>query len=184
MSVFAAPVTIQTRRLTLRRFTAEDAKEIFDAYAQDPEVTRFLVWQPHQQLDDTRAFLDRCDRVWAERTAYPWAITLRDDGRIVGSIEARPDGGHRVEIGYALARGAWGKGYAAEAARAVVDLALTAPSIHRVWAFVDTANAASARVLEKAGLSREGVLRKWYVPSGFGVPRDAWCYAIVKETPP
>lgn len=182
MNGFAAPVAVQTRRLTLRRYTADDATEIFEAYAQDSEVTRFLTWHPHRSLGETRVFLDRCERVWAGRTAYPWAITRREDGRIIGGIEARPDG-HRVEFGYALARGAWGHGYATEAARTVVALALSAPSIHRVWAVVDTMNPASARVLEKAGLTREGVLRKWYVPSGFGVPRDAWCYARVKEGP-
>jgi ribosomal-protein-alanine N-acetyltransferase len=56
-------------------------------------------------------------------------------------------------------------------------------AIQRVWAFVDVENVPSARVLEKAGLTREGCLRKWYVPSGFGVPRDAWCYAKIKEQP-
>jgi RimJ/RimL family protein N-acetyltransferase len=177
---FAAPVSIQTRRLLLRRYTADDAKAIFDTYAQDPEVTRFLQWRPHRTLDDTRAFLDYCERVWAAGTAFPWAIVVRESMMLVGGIEARVEG-HRVELGCVLARAAWGHGYATEATRAVVALALSAPSIHRVWASVDLENTASIRVLEKAGLVREGCLRKWHVPAGFGVPRDVWSYAIVKE---
>jgi RimJ/RimL family protein N-acetyltransferase len=178
---FAAPVSIQTARLLLRRNVPDDAKPIFDTYARDPEVTRFMTWQPHRSLEDTRGYLDYCDRVWAARTAFPWAVVRREDGTLIGGVEARVEG-HRVEFGYVIARAAWGRGYATEAARTVVALALAAPAIQRVWAYVDCANAASARVLEKAGLTREGCLRKWYVPSGFGVPRDAWSYAVVKET--
>jgi RimJ/RimL family protein N-acetyltransferase len=173
-------VAIQTRRLVLRRFVTDDAKEIFDSYAQDPEVTRFLTWHPHRRLDETRLWLERCARVWHEGSAFPWAIVLRDSGAILGGIELRVEG-PRGEFGYALARAAWGHGYATEAARAVVESALAAPTIHRVWAYVDVDNVPSVRVLEKAGLTREGCLRKWYVPSGLGVPRDVWCYAKVKE---
>ena len=177
---FPAPVSIQTPRLLLRRHTADDAKPIFETYAQDPEVTRFMTWHPHRRVEDTHAFLEYCDRAWAARDAFPWVIVQREDGRLVGGIEARVDR-HRVEFGYVIARAAWGRGYATEAARAIVRLALDAPGIQRVWAYVDCENVASARVLEKAGLTREGCLRKWYVPSGFGVPRDVWSYAVVKE---
>lgn len=179
---FPAPVSIQTARLLLRRNTPDDAKPMFETYAQDPEVTRFMTWHPHHSVEDTQAYLDYCDRVWATRTAFPWAIVRREDGRVIGGIEARVDG-HRVEFGYVIARAAWGRGYATEAARVVVRLALDAPGIQRVWAYVDCENVASVRVLEKAGLAREGCLRKWYVPSGFGVPRDVWSYAVVKEQP-
>ena len=182
VNTFAAPVSLQTRRLLLRRNIADDAKTMFDTYAQDPEVTRFMTWAPHRSLDDTRAYLDYCDRAWRERRAFPWGIVERETGTLVGGIEARLDG-HRVEFGYVIARRVWGRGYATEAARAVVEVALAAPVIQRVWAYVDCANAASIRVLEKAGLVREGCLRKWYVPSGFGVPRDVWAYAITQESP-
>ena len=181
MSPFTAPVTVQTPRLTLRRHTADDAKEIFETYAQDPEVTRFLTWAPHRSLDDTHAFLAYCEHAWERRTAYPWLITRREDARIAGSIELRRDGAHRIEVGYAVARPMWGRGYATEAVRVVLALALLAPSIHRVWACVDLANVASARVLEKAGFAREATLRKWYVPTGFGVPRDVACYAALSS---
>jgi RimJ/RimL family protein N-acetyltransferase len=182
-AAFPAPVTIQTPRLLLRRYVADDAKPIFDGYAQDPEVTRFMHWHPHRGLGDTREFLDYCARVWAAGTAYPWAIVRRETGALVGGIEARPDG-HKVEFGYVIARPEWGRGYATEAAGAVVALALDTPAVARVWAFADCENTASLRVLEKAGLTREGCLRKWYVPSGFGVPRDVWAYAVVKEPGP
>jgi ribosomal-protein-alanine N-acetyltransferase len=177
---FAAPVSVQTPRLLLRRMNLDDASAIFETYARDPEVTRFLTWHPHRSLDDTRAFLEHAESGWAESREFAWAIVPRADGTLVGGIGLRVEG-HRGEFGYTLARKAWGRGYATEAARALVEIALASPRIHRVWAYVDLANVASARVLEKAGLAREGCLRKWYVPSGFGVPRDVWCYAKVKD---
>lgn len=68
----------------------------------------------------------------------------------MGMIEARMDG-HRVELGYVLARAFWGNGYMPEAAEAIVTWALNQPEIYRVWAVCNTENTASARVLEKVG---------------------------------
>jgi ribosomal-protein-alanine N-acetyltransferase len=175
----SAPSTLTTKRLVLRRPVPGDARAMFDAYSSDPEVTRFLTWTTHENVERAHTFLRRCDAVWAEGSAYPWAITVA--GRLIGMIEVRLDG-HRAEIGYAISRAAWGQGYATEAARAVVDWAVTQPAIRRVWAYTDVENAPSARVLEKIGMAREGKVRAWYVPSGFGVPRDCWMYGRVKET--
>jgi len=80
----------------------------------------------------------------------------------------------RVTTGYAIAPDHWGGGYATEATRAIVDLAAGLDGVYRVWAFCDVDNRASARVLEKAGLIREGVLQRWVVhPSVSDQPRGA-----------
>ena len=95
-------------------------------------------------------------------------------------IDLRPQG-ERTEIGYVLARPYWGQGYMTEAARAVVEWTLSQPEIYRVWAVCDVDNAASAKVLEKVGMQREGVLRRWIThPNVEAVPRDCYCYAIIK----
>jgi [ribosomal protein S5]-alanine N-acetyltransferase len=173
-----APITLSTARLTLRKPAPDDAQAIFDAYSSDPEVTRFLSWPTHEHVDRAHAFLQRCEAVWRDAKAFPWAITL---GRsIIGMIEARIDG-HRAEIGYALGRKQWGRGYASEAARAVVAWALAQPTVSRVWAYVDTANVASARVLEHTGMTREGVVRAWYAPPALDGPRDCFMYARLRE---
>ena len=173
-----APATLRTPRLVLRRPRAADAPAMFDAYTSDPEVARFLTWTTHESVDRAQTFLRRCDAVWADGSAYPWAITV--DERLIGMIEVRFDG-HRAEIGYAIARATWSQGYTTEAARAVVDWALSQPAVRRVWAYTDVDNVPSARVLEKTGMAREGKIRKWYVPSGFGVPRDCWMYGRVAD---
>jgi RimJ/RimL family protein N-acetyltransferase len=174
------PQTLRTARLLLRRPVALDADAVFAAYASDPEVTRYMTWSAVKTLDAVQAFLRRCDNVWTAGTAFPWVITL--DERLIGIIEARVDG-HRAELGYAISRAEWGRGYTTEAARAVVAWASEEPTIRRVWAYVDAGNTPSYRVLEKVGLAREALLRKWYVPTGFGVPRDSWMYARIFDRP-
>jgi len=85
------------------------------------------------------------------------------------------------ELGYVLTRLHWGKGYMTEALRGLVDWALKQQHIYRIWAVCDVDNIASARVMEKAGMQREGILRRWSVhPNLSPEPRDSYCYAIVK----
>jgi len=85
-------------------------------------------------------------------------------------------------MGYIIGREYWGRGYMTEVVRAVSDWVLAQPEIHRVWAMCDVDNLASARVMEKSGMEREGRLRRWTVHPNTGpAPRDFWCYSRVKE---
>ena len=173
------PTTLETPRLRLRPPTLDDAEAIFQKYAQDTEVTKYLIWQPHKSVDDTKAFMQYCILCWAEKSVFPWIIQRKGDGAIVGMIELRIDES-KADLGYVIAREYWGKGYASEATKAVVDWAISQDEIYRVWATCDVENIASARVLEKAGMQREGVLRRWLVhPNVNDEPRDSYCYARV-----
>ena len=105
---------------------------------------------------------------------------LASDDRAIGAVSTRV-ARHAADVGYLLDRRHWGHGYATEAARAIVEWAFSKPSIRRVWATCDTENVASARVLEKAGLQREGTLRRAIVrPNLSNEPRDAFMYARVR----
>lgn len=174
------PERLETDRLALRRPVADDARAIFERYAQDEEVTRYLTWHPHATLDETRAFLRRCDAGWDTGNDLTWALTLGGDENLIGMVGVRPRG-HKPDIGYVLAREHWGRGYMTEAASAIVTLALRDPDVHRVWAVCDVDNRASARVLERVGMTHEGVLRRWIVhPNISEIPRDVNCYARVR----
>jgi len=158
----------------------DDATAIFAQYAQDPEVTKYLEWRPHQNIETTRDFLRRCLIVWEQGTAFPWVITRKNDQQLLGMIEMRINQ-YRADLGYLVARPYWGQGIATEAAKALVGWALAQPSIYRVWAVCDVENKASARVLEKVGMQREGLLRRWIMhPNTSDTPRDCLCYAKVK----
>jgi [ribosomal protein S5]-alanine N-acetyltransferase len=171
---------IQTDRLILRQPTLADARAIFEGYAQDPEVTRYLTWRPHTSIEQTREFLSGCVTAWQGERRFPYIITLADDDSAIGMIEIRIDG-FKADIGYGMNRAYWGNGYTTEAARTIIDWALSQPAIYRVWAVCDVENRASARVLEKAGMQREGLLRREIVhPSISAEPRDCYLYAIAK----
>lgn len=158
----------------------EDAEAIFRQYAQDPEVTRYLTWHPNRSIDETREFLQLCIAAWEARRSFQWAIVEKQSERLIGMVGFRVDG-HKWELGYVLARRFWGRGYMTEAVKALVAWALKQPDIYRVWAVCDIENPASARVLEKAGMTREGTLRRWSVhPNIDDEPRDSYCYALTK----
>ena len=174
------PEIIETARLRLRQPTLEDAPALFERYTQDPDVTRYLTWRPHTNVSQTEAFVQRCLAVWAEGEAFPWVLEGRGETLPIGMVELRIRR-HMADLGYVLARPYWGQGYMTEAARAVVEWALGQSSIFRVWAVCDVENAASVRLLEKIGMRREGILRRWLIHSNISEdPRDCYSYSITK----
>lgn len=174
------PEIFETERLRLRGPRASDAETIFRRWTQDPEVTRYLVWRPHRSVTEAEAHIARCETGWRTGGPFVWLLEDRSSGVLVGSLAARP-GDHGVNLGYLLARDAWGRGLMVEALRPVVEWWLGRPQVHRVWATCDPENRGSARVLEKAGFRLEGVLRRWEVHPNLGPePRDALCYGRVR----
>lgn len=174
------PDRFETERLILRKPRMDDAPAIFEDYAQDPEVTRYLVWRPHKNVEETSYFVNLMLELWDKGTDYSYAITRKGDDRVIGMIAMHMNE-FKVRIGYVLARPCWGMGYMAEAARAIVNWLLTQSDVYRVSATCDVENSASARVLEKAGMIREGLLRKYIIhPNVSDIPRDSYMYAVVK----
>jgi RimJ/RimL family protein N-acetyltransferase len=175
------PERIETERLLLRWTQVSDAEEIFARYATDQKVLRYLTWTPHQSVEETREWIR--GRV-ADRAAgrhFNWLLRLRESEQILGSIGCGVFE-HVAEFGYYLGRDSWGKGYMTEAARTLVPLWLGTPEIWRVQAYCDVANVASARVLERAGLQREGMLRRYKIAPNLGdEPRDVFMYARVRD---
>jgi RimJ/RimL family protein N-acetyltransferase len=179
--VMRMPAQIETKRLILRKPRLEDASAIFYGWAQDKEVTRYLTWRPHQRVEQTQEFVQSCLSAWEQGARFPYMLTLKETGEVIGMIDPRIEG-HKVGIGYGAARPHWGKGFITEATRAIIDWAFQQPSIYRVYATTDVENIASRRVLEKVGMQCEGILRKYIVhPNMSNSPRDSYMYAITKE---
>jgi len=174
------PDELETARLLLRRASTTDAAAVFEGWAQDPDVTRFLVWRPHQSIEDTLSFLSQCEAAWNQGEEFVWMFEEKTTGQLVGSLSACP-GVHGVSLGYLMARDSWGQGLMTEALRSVAHWWLGREGIFRVWATCDVENLASARVLERAGFSLEGTLRRWDLHPNIGTePRDALCYSRVR----
>ena len=145
---------LETARLILTRPTAGDAQGIFERYASDPAVTRFLAWPTHQSVDATLLFVSFSDAEWDRSPSGPFLIWSRKDGRLLGATGLSFDGSGAATTGYVLAKDAWGRGYATEALQAMVDLAR---SLHlpTLAAYCHPDHTPSIRVLEKAGFTRE-----------------------------
>jgi [ribosomal protein S5]-alanine N-acetyltransferase len=178
--VINPPKTIKTERLRLRKAKLADAEAIFRQYAQDPEVTRYVSWRAHRNLDETREYVQMCLLAWDVGKAFHWVIESAEDKQVMGMIIARVNA-EKWELGYVLARTYWRQGYMTEALTAIIAWALKQKEIHRVWAVCDVDNLASARVMEKIGMEREGILKRWSLhPNLSAEPRDSFCYAITK----
>jgi ribosomal-protein-alanine N-acetyltransferase len=172
----------ETSRLLAKPAAVDDAQIVNDDYASDPTVARYMTWTPNRNVGETIEFLRRCERSWAEGSAFPWTLWVKDGGAFAGLIEVRVQAS-AVNLGYALVRRWWRQGFMSEALSSVVQWALAQPEIYRVWATCDVDNAASARVLERVGMDCEGVLRRWLVhPNVSDEPRDCLCYSIVRKS--
>lgn len=154
------PHTFDTARLHLRPVRQDDAPAIFRTYAGEEGPTRYMNFVRHRDLAESQAFADRCARCWTSGSAFPWAIVGKIPGVFMGVIELRLSP-PKADFGYILGEAFWGRGFAAEAAKAVADWTVGQPSIFRLWATCHPENLASARVLTKAGLAREATLMNW-----------------------
>ena len=154
---------IATKRLVLREFTAEDLDAVH-AYAADPAVCAFVEWGPNT-IEETAGFLRQCRDERRARPRMTVTLAVTRNSIVIGSIAlmaADSDlvrGPGEAEMGYVLRADAWGHGYAAEAAAAVLELARNACGLTRVLATCRPENHASVRVLEKIGMHQVDYLR-------------------------
>jgi ribosomal-protein-alanine N-acetyltransferase len=160
----------------MRTFRTTDAEAVY-SYASDPDVTKLMDWPIHSDLSMSAEFISATKAEWDRNAQYTWAITLKDSQILIGAVSCGAIA-HRVSFGYVLSKNAWGKGYATEAAQALISLLEAFPLVCRVWATCDLENHASAKVLEKCGLHKEGTLRSWSVRANLGNKvRDSFVYA-------
>ena len=154
---------LETPRLVLRQLGLHDAAAIF-AYASDPEVARYTFWHAHQSLEDSHRFI-----TWLTSGEVAcWAIVLRAHSTLIGTcfLHSFNQPHRRAEIAFNVARREWGQGYATEAVRAVLQAGFMYWQLNRIEGTSMLANSASARVMEKAGMHFEGILRQYAFAKG------------------
>ncbi len=156
------PVVASGERVNLGWFLPADFEAVH-AFASDPRVCEYMTWRPNT-LADTHRFL--LDRMTPATDDYQLAILLR--GRVIGSAGVWvTDPQNKVgELGYTLSPDVWGNGYATEVAKLLIEIGHARLELVRIAATCDVENVASARVLEKAGMVREGILRSLKVVRG------------------
>lgn len=178
-----APLELKTARLTLAAPRLVDADAMFERYASDPEVTRYLGWPRHQSVADTQGFVEFSAAEWGRWPAGPYLVRARADGRLLGSTGLTFERSDEAMTGYVLAKDAWGNGYATEALQAMVDVSRSVGLV-RIYALCHPQHRASWRVLEKCGFTRD---ESWSKPAQFpnlapGVLQDVVCYELILGT--
>lgn len=174
------PDIIDLARIRLRRPRMSDADAIFE-YGSDLEVARYADWPVRTNIDSVIEMLSQRGERWNSGAEFSWVVTLPAEDRAIGTVSCFV-AKNSAEFGFVLNRRFWCNGYATEASRAIVEWVFSVPSIWRLSVTCDTANVASARVLEKSGLSREGTLRRAIIrPNLSKEPRDAFLYSKVRE---
>ncbi len=180
MTEHALPTVIRTDRLELRPWQMGDVDDVL-SYAPDPEWSRFLRMLP---VPYTRGDAERfiASQLLLDRATHAaWAVTY--ESHPIGGINLRMNAEHGLaEMGYSIARIHWKRGFGTEAARAVIGAGFSTLSwLNRIYARADHRNTASQRVMEKIGMTKEGVLRQSRIERGevidevwFAILRSEW----------
>lgn len=178
--VFNALPVLETNRLKLRKITLEDAEDMY-YYCSNEEVPKYASWNPHKTITETKEAIERVLIQWNNKSLVHWGIEYKENNRLIGTIEfATWDRQHKIaEIGYALSPDYWGKGIATEAARKVIKFGFTNMDLVRIQAKCYLENIGSARVMEKAEMSFEGIIRKGLFIKGRH--QDLKMYSILKD---
>jgi ribosomal-protein-alanine N-acetyltransferase len=171
---------LQTRRLTLRPLRAEDAPALLEARG-DPEVMRFWDWPPQKNAAEVAEVIRDHESVIAEGTVHWWAVAAAADAPAIGECDLSEIDRHnkRAELGFLFRRASWGKGYAREAAEAVVNHAFGPLEMERLSARIHAGNEHGRRLLEKLGFSHEGMLHGYVLREGLRV--DCLVFGLLRD---
>ncbi len=171
---------LETERLLLRPFSVDDAEAVYNNWASDPEVTKYLSWPTHTSIEVTRnvRFLDAEN--YEKPDHYNWAIVLKELGEPIGALSGYVEEDvDAVHLGYCIGKPWWRQGITSEAVREILRFFFEEVEVQRVSAFHDPENAASGAVMRKCGMTYEGTLRR-HDRSNRGIV-DKASYSILRE---
>jgi ribosomal-protein-alanine N-acetyltransferase len=177
---FAQPA-IQTIRLILEPLAIDHVESLF-TLTSDPEVAKYTsMFDLHSNKNETLKYIQKNLELFDKAEVIPWIVFEKVSGKIVGFVRFLDFSilNARAEIGYAFVSSSWNKGYATEAAKALIDFGFKSLNLIRIQATVDPKNFASNRVLEKCGMHFEGILRDYKISQG--IASDRKMYAIIKK---
>lgn len=174
--------TLETDRLILRKLSIEDAEKMYNNWATDNETCKFLSWDVHKNIEETREVINKWISKY-EKGSYNWVVELKDNHELIGSI---CDNGfsiknQTIDIAYCYGSKYWGKGYATEALRKVIEYLLLEEKFYLVSANHRSSNPASGRVMEKAAMKKEAILRDRRYDDKTNERYNMIIYSIKKE---
>jgi ribosomal-protein-alanine N-acetyltransferase len=153
---------IETDRLILRKFKPSDSNNMFKNWGSDSNVTKYLSWQPHKDINDSEDIINLWISKYEDNDVYNWVIELKEINEVIGNISIvhLEDTHESCEIGYCIGSKCWNKGITTEAFKAVIKYLFEEVGINRICAKHDVNNIASGEVMKKCKMTYEGTLRE------------------------
>ncbi|MFD4706029.1 GNAT family N-acetyltransferase [Gottfriedia sp. NPDC058432] len=178
--IFSELPLLETERLILRKLSLNDIEEMFQ-YGSNEEVSKYVTWDTHKTLSDTRGFIELVINKYNNSQVAPWGIEYKGNGKLIGTVDyVWWDSKHKTaEIGYVISQDYWGKGITTEAVKEVIRFGFTEMDLVRIQARCFVENIGSSRVMEKTGMSFEGIIRQGMFVKG--KHQDLKVYSILKD---
>lgn len=174
-------IEIETHRLILRRFTSDDSDCMFNNWASDEDISKYMRWQQHENIEETKMIINQWLLDYNRSSFYIWAITLKESDEPIGSIGLFIINENDLcgDVGYSIGKKYWGQGITTEALRAVLGFAFENIGFNRIETYHSINNPASGKVMQKSGMMFEGFAKQKYKSiSGL---EDCNMYSILKE---
>ena len=171
---------LETERLVLRQLLVRDKYDMFE-YSKNPEVTKYLLWREHKDIHHTAKFLKYLRSAYRRGECWEWAIVNKAENKMIGTVGfVSFDNQHNAaEVGYVISDKYWGNGYAPEALRRIINFGFDELFLNRIYARHIVGNERSGRVMQKSGMTFEGIQRKsMYIKEQY---RDISLYSIIKD---
>jgi ribosomal-protein-alanine N-acetyltransferase len=153
---------LETKRLILRKFTLNDAENMFKNWVNDDEVTKYLTWSSHKDINVTINIIEQWIKNYEKDDSYNWAIVLKEINEPIGSIGVvkQSDDIKMVHIGYCIGKKWWNKGIVSEALKMLIKFFFEDVGINRIESRHDPNNPNSGKVMAKCGMKYEGLMRQ------------------------
>jgi [ribosomal protein S5]-alanine N-acetyltransferase len=171
---------LETKRLILRKLVLEDAGDVY-TYASDEEVCRYMTWDAHKSIEDSKRFINYILGRYEKDDAGEWGIVLKETGKLIGAMGFYKYDMRNscTELGYVLGRSHWGKGIMPEAVGRLLKFAFEEIGFNRIECFHSLSNEKSGRVMQKVGMAFEGIAKeKIFAKEKYW---DVKQYAILKK---
>lgn len=178
---FVSMRRLETVRLVLRKLRREDVRDYYDRLGSSEAVTRYMLWEPHREMSESAASIEKALRRYEQGACYRWGITLKTDDRLIGVIELLKfdEDRNSCSFAYMLSEKFWGRGYGTEALRAGIDFAFEDLKVSKVEADHFAENEASGAVMRRCGMKYVRTQKEKYEKNG--AKHDAPMYCITRN---
>ena len=176
-------IELETNRLLFRKASTSDSKDMFNNWASDKEVTKYLSWDAYEKEENAVSYLKYLEEEYTKNNFYNWIVVSKEDNTPIGTIGAVDIdvNNNTVEIGHCYGRKFWNKGYGTEALIRIIKFFFEEVEVETIYAYYVEGNSASGKVLEKVGMKYEGILRKRVYDKVTKKQADLISYSITRD---